>query len=83
MSLERLKNAKKITIGTKQTMRALHNKEALVVYIAKNADPHVANPIIQLAAEEGVDTVLVDTLRDLGKACGIEIGSATASIIED
>jgi len=81
MPYERLKNSVKKTIGTKQTIKAVQRNAAAVVYVAKDAEPHVVEPLINLCKEKGVEVVTVDSMLELGKACGIEVGSASAAIL--
>ncbi|OFW75515.1 MAG: hypothetical protein A2201_10870 [Alicyclobacillus sp. RIFOXYA1_FULL_53_8] len=83
MSLDRIRLAKKRTIGTNQTMKALMQTAAKQVYVAKDADERVVNPVVALAREKGVPVVWVETMKLLGKACGIEVGAATAAVIEE
>ncbi len=83
MSLERLSKARKKTIGTKQTLKAINHNQALVVYVAKNADRHVTEPIIQACRARLVPLVMVESMQVLGKACGIEVGCASTAIVEE
>lgn len=83
MPYERLRNSVKKTIGTKQTTKAVQRNEATLVYVANDAEPHVINPLIELCREKGVEVITVDSMLELGKACGIEVGSASAAIIAE
>ncbi|MHB1419796.1 MAG: ribosomal L7Ae/L30e/S12e/Gadd45 family protein [Bacillota bacterium] len=83
MSFDRLKNAKKKTIGTKQTIKAVQKGTAHVVYIARDAEPHVTEPLSKLCSEKGMEMIYVETMAELGQACGIEVGSASAAIVEE
>ncbi|GBF33367.1 ribosomal L7Ae family protein [Desulfocucumis palustris] len=83
MPYERLLKARKKTIGTKQTMKSIERGQAKVVYIAGNAERHVIDPIIKNCAAKGVEVIEVDTMLELGKACGIEVGCASAAVVED
>ncbi|HEY8346874.1 MAG TPA: ribosomal L7Ae/L30e/S12e/Gadd45 family protein [Symbiobacteriaceae bacterium] len=82
MSLERLKAARKKTVGTKQTVKALEKGKTRVVYVARDAEEHVTRDVIQLAREKGLELIMVDSMAALGKACGIEVGAAAAAILE-
>ncbi|MTI68420.1 MAG: 50S ribosomal protein L7ae-like protein [Firmicutes bacterium] len=79
--LSELKNCKKV-IGTKQAKRALLDDNAKLIYIAKDAESHVVNKIKELSKSKSVEIVLVDTMRDLGKACGIDVSAASVAIIK-
>lgn len=83
MSLDRIRLARKRTIGSNQTTKALQQLIATHVYVARDADTRVVQPIVSLAEDKGVSIEWVDTMKQLGKACGIEVGAATAAIIED
>ncbi len=80
MVLDGLKQAHGRVIGTKETLRALGNGQVGTVFVALDADDRVIGPVVRLAAENGVDVIYADSMRDLGRACGIEVGAASAAI---
>lgn len=80
MSLEQLTNAPKKIIGVKQATKSLKSNKAKVLFIAKDAEQHVVREILQLADDHGVEVVYVQTMKELGKACEIDVGAATAVI---
>lgn len=79
---EWLKKARKKTIGTKQTLKSVQKGLAKAVFVAKDADNHVTDPLRRLCAEKGIEVITVETMAELGRACGIEVGSASAAILE-
>lgn len=83
MAVERIKNARKRAIGSKQTIKALERGVAKIVYVARDADEHIIRPLVDLCKSKNVELVWVDTMLALGKACGIEVGSAAAAVIEE
>lgn len=83
MDYERLMHARKKTVGTKQTLKAIERGLAKVVYVAQNADRHVVEPILQMCASKGIPVIHADTMQVLGKACSIEVGCASAAVLED
>lgn len=82
LSYEKVMQAKNVTIGTKQTLRALKADQVLEVFIAEDAEARVVNPVISLANEKQVPINKVDSMKKLGKACGIDVGVATAAILK-
>lgn len=82
MSYEKVLQASKIIIGTKQTVKALQTAEVLEVIIAEDADRRVLNKVIQVAEEKAIPVIKVDSMKKLGKACGIEVGAAAVAIIK-
>lgn len=79
--LDGLKKRKK-TVGAKQTLRAVEEGVAKLVYIAKDADEKVTGNVIRLCMENSVEIVYVDSMKQLGKACGIEVGAAAVAVLE-
>ncbi|HHW42277.1 MAG: ribosomal L7Ae/L30e/S12e/Gadd45 family protein [Thermoanaerobacteraceae bacterium] len=83
MPLTRLYRARKKTVGSKQTLKAIQRGQAKVVYLALNAEKKVTDPIQEACLMKKVPVVQVETMLMLGRACGIEVGCASAAIIED
>ncbi|SFH39705.1 large subunit ribosomal protein L7A [Desulfotomaculum arcticum] len=83
MPYKRIHSAKGKTVGTKQTIKAIKKNLARVVYVADNADNHVIDPIIRACEEKKIPYVRVDSMKHLGKACGINVECATAAITEE
>ena len=69
-----------LLVGTKQLRKALRAGRVETVYLAKNADPGVTEPLEALCAEAGIQPVWVRTMAELGRACGIDVGAAAAGI---
>ena len=69
-----------LLVGTKQLRKALRAGRVETVYLAKNADPGVTEPLEALCAEAGIQPVWVRTMAELGRACGIDVGAAAAGV---
>ena len=82
MPLVSLQSARKKTVGAKQTIKAIDKGLAKRVYVAMDAETRVTDPIVALCRGKGVDVVSVDTMKNLGKACNIEVGCAVAAMLE-
>ncbi|NSL52598.1 50S ribosomal protein L7ae-like protein [Calidifontibacillus erzurumensis] len=80
MSYEKVSQAKELVIGTKQTLKAIKEKQVIEVIIAEDADQRVTNKVLVAAEENGIPIFKVDSMKKLGKACGIEVGAATVAI---
>ncbi|MEK3798947.1 50S ribosomal protein L7ae-like protein [Peribacillus sp. FSL H8-0477] len=80
MSYEKVLQAKSVVIGTKQTVRALKNNMIVEVFIAEDADPFITSRVAMTSRELNVPITYVDSMRLLGKACGIDVGAATVAI---
>lgn len=75
-----LERADKV-VGVKQTRRALNDGRAQALYLAKDADPALTDPLAALAEEKGVPVHWADTMKALGRACGIAVGAAVAAVV--
>jgi large subunit ribosomal protein L7A len=73
---------KKIVVGAKQLRKALNSRRATAVYLARNADPALTEPLMELSRENGIPCVWARSMLDLGSACGIEVGAAAAAAVE-
>jgi large subunit ribosomal protein L7A len=80
MSYEKVLQAKDLVIGTKQTLKALDDGIVSEVLIAKDAEYHVVYKVEALAKTKDVPLLYVDSMKKLGKACGIEVGAATVAL---
>jgi large subunit ribosomal protein L7A len=81
MDINLLKNCKK-SIGTKQTLKAIQKGSAIEVLIAKDAESHVVAPLYELCTEKNIAINEVESMAALGKACGIDVGTASVAILE-
>lgn len=82
MSLEPLLSARKKTIGAKQTAKAVEKSLAKEVYWAADAETRVVDPILRICSSKNIPIIKIDSMKDLGRACNIEVGCAIAAIIE-
>lgn len=83
MSYEKSLQAQSISIGTKQTTRMVELGLAVEVFVAQDADPRITLKIINLCKNMGVKVTYVDSMKQLGKACGIEVGAAMAAVVNE
>ena len=68
-------------VGAKQVRRALKDGRAARLYIAQDADPRLLQPLVQEAVRQQVPVEQVPTMKQLGTACGIAVGSAVAVLL--
>jgi large subunit ribosomal protein L7A len=79
--VERLVGKK--VVGVKQSIKAIRSGDAKAVYAALDADTKLIDPVVKLANENSLDIHYVDTMKDLGRLCGIDVGAATAVLFKD
>lgn len=71
----------KRVVGAKQTLKAITECDVLQVYIAKDAEEHVTKKIKELCGQKSIKIVYVDTMKELGVMCGIDVDAAVAADI--
>lgn len=81
MTLESLKNAPHVT-GLKQVGKIVSKGDAKCVFVAVDADERVTKPLKALCEEKSVPVNDTATMAEIGKACAIEVGAATAAILK-
>ena len=81
MSYEKVLQAKKFIIGTKQAVKALREGIVLELIIAADADPKIMAQAVKEAKEHEVPIFYADSMKKLGKACKIQVGAAAVAII--
>lgn len=82
MSYEKVAQANNFIIGTKQTVKALKNGKVKEVIVAKDADVRIISKVVNVAKDMDVPVTFVDSMKRLGKACGIDVGAATVALTD-
>lgn len=80
--LELFKSCNK-AIGIKQTLRAVENGMAGKVYIARDADEKVTGKLKEFCFSKAVEIEYVDTMKQLGRAAGIEVGASAVCLLKE
>ncbi len=78
--LDELKTQRKV-VGVKQLRKSLRDGQIARAYVAENADPRLTDPLTEECARLGVELILVPTMTELGRACGISVGAAAAGLL--
>lgn len=77
--LEKLKNGAKV-VGTRRLVRAIQAGEISEAYIANDADLFIVRQVKQACTENGVRVIEVNSMKELGQACGVEVKTASAGL---
>jgi large subunit ribosomal protein L7Ae len=82
-ALEVARDTGRIKKGTNETTKAVERGNASLVYIAEDVSPEeIVMHLPELANEKGIAYVFVETQDEVGHACGLEVGSAAAAIVD-
>ena len=73
---------RRLVVGSKQLRKALSSGRATLVFLARNADPAITEPIEAMCRQMSVEVTWVQNMMDLGHACGIDVGAAAAAAVD-
>ncbi len=66
--------------GLKQTLRALKQGRAAEVFCADDAQEELCRAVLEAADAAGLSAVRC-TMRELGRACGLNVPTAAAAVL--
>jgi len=84
MSYEKVRQLQsRIIIGTKQTIKAIKNGDVQEVFVAVDADERVTKEVVEVAKQFGVSYTEVNSKKELGQACAIDVDASTVAITNE
>jgi len=73
---------RQVVVGSKQLRKAMESGRATYVFLARNADPAITEPIEAMCRSRNIRYAWVPNKTELGHACGIEVGAAAAAAVD-
>ena len=80
--MERLQRKNRVA-GIKQVRKVILAQKAETVFLAKDCDPYILEGIEILCKENGAKVVYAETMKELAKACHIEVPTAAAATVKN
>ena len=80
-SLKLLAKSRRRVVGVKETLKRLGGHQVAEVVVAADASAAILDPVLKLAESQGVLLSRVDTMAELGRWCGIQVGAACAGVL--
>jgi large subunit ribosomal protein L7A len=62
-------------------MKALQKHEVSLLFVAEDAQSKHVKPLIAMAEAQQIPIEFVSTMKELGKACEVEVKTATAALL--
>lgn len=75
--------AKEKVVGLKQVLRYIDESKLAIIYLASDAEVHVAERLQSSAKEHAVPIESAFSRNTLGKICGIDVGAACVGILKE
>ena len=69
-------------IGLKQTVKAIKQNIAKLVYVAEDANSSLTGPVVEICNKKEIDVEYVKTSRELGLLNGISVCAAVVCILK-
>lgn len=73
----------KKVVGLKQTMKAINDNSVKLVYLANDAEEKIIKPVVNLLKDTNIEVLKVDSKKELGAMCGIDVGAAIACVLKE
>lgn len=78
--MERLRNVPKV-VGLKQSRKAILGGRAAQAFYAQDADAYLLDSFLELCRAHNVPAVAVPAMKELAKACHVEVPTAFAVLL--
>lgn len=72
----------KRVIGIKQCTKNIKNGNGTVLYVAEDVELNLIESLINLAIEKNVKIVYINTMKELGKMCSIDVKASAVLTLE-
>ena len=82
MMLQGLADVDRRIVGTKQLLRALDEGKIAHAFVAADADLLLTKRVVDRCFERNIPCTQVDTMEQLGRACGIDVKAAAAGLLK-
>ncbi|KXH80783.1 ribosomal L7Ae/L30e/S12e/Gadd45 family protein [Sporosarcina sp. HYO08] len=80
MSYDKVEQAKKTIIGTKQTVKAIRAGIVSEVIVAEDAEERITAPVVEEAGRHSIQVTYVHSSEKLGQICGIQVAASVVAI---
>ncbi|MDR3086215.1 MAG: ribosomal L7Ae/L30e/S12e/Gadd45 family protein [Christensenellaceae bacterium] len=78
MSADSGEGRSRLIVGTKQLLKSIEREEIREIIVARDAESRVTGSLIEAARQKGLQIRFVETMEELGRSCGIQVGAAAA-----
>lgn len=80
--LDTLKRRDKV-VGIKETRKAAEENRLEYLIVAADADLRVVGQLKQLCEQKGIPVHMADSMKQLGKAAGIDVGASVVGVLAE
>lgn len=80
--MQQILDTQACVIGTRQVMRALEQRTLARAMLAQDADQALQDKLAAALEQAGVPYEWTDSMKELGRRCGINVGAAVVGILK-
>jgi large subunit ribosomal protein L7A len=71
-----------LLVGSKQTLKAIANNQAKMIFLAKDIDQPLKKEILEAVNNNNIPFEIVESKNELGRICGIDVSAASAALLK-
>ena len=72
----------RLIVGVKQAVKAVKENRAAKIFLANDCESRISAPLEQAALAGETDIFYIDTMKELGTMCGIDVGASCAVVLK-
>ena len=72
----------RLQVGFKQVLKLLKENRAEKVFLAGDCEDKICEPVKSICNENGVPLEMVETMKELGQLCGIQVKASCAAVVK-
>lgn len=76
-----LKDLRQRVVGRRETLKVIQRGRAISVFAARDANPAILLEVEEHCRIHQVPVTFVESMRELGQLCGIEVDAACAALV--
>jgi len=69
-------------VGVKQSRKAIRDGRAASVFLARDADPAITEPLRSACQEQGIPVDGENSMAQLGHACRLSVGASVVVLLK-
>ena len=69
-----------LVVGLRQSIKQIENKNVSQAVVAKDTDSHILEPFVEICKNENIKITYVETKKELGKLCKLDVPAAIAVV---
>lgn len=78
--MDNLAGLTNLTVGLRQSVKQIESKNVSEAIVAKDTDEYILKPFVKMCEEENIKINYVESKKELGKMCRLDVPAAIAVV---